>query len=145
MYVDTQHLAPMLACTPAEWTALTQHAEREGRIVFTRYLYNGKVSVRVSTLEYLSLQGYCGSSDTPGYRLLLKLVQRPEVLRNVLLVCQPFVSSAEAKQGCKKVVVKSRHDNSQYSTTVLPRLQLKLKSLDDVNCVGECRKLLDDL
>ena len=50
VYADTQHLASLLTCTAAEWSTLTRHAEREGRIVYTRYIYNGRVGVSTSLL-----------------------------------------------------------------------------------------------
>ena len=39
------------------------------------------------------------SDETPGYKLLLKLVQRSTVQRRVAVVCQPFISNAEMRQG----------------------------------------------
>ena len=99
------------------------------------------------------------SEETPGHKLLLNLVQRSTVQRRVGVVCQPFISNAETRQGrrnnvtimglschrvgIKKVVVKSRHNNDGYTTMLLPRLQLKLKSLRAINCFIECRKSFD--
>ena len=78
--------------------------------------------------------------------LLHKWVTRPHTLRYFKILCQPFVSKAEKERSI--IGVKSdniRVKGLEFSTLVLPRLQLRavaVMELDSEGYIEDCRKLL---
>ena len=69
--------------------------------------------------------------------------------RPIKLYCQPFVSQAELKEcvlGQKSRTVRLKKLDQQYSTLVLPRLQLRpiaMLDLEGQSCVSECETILE--